>query len=154
MRTAGSPQEQAQRFPYWTVQTTTFSLICGSHDCGIGGGAQLTLMESLCGSFSTKILGIFVHAREGRPSVGTLSAHIGLSLLFFQWPILRSLTTQPRSPSFTAINVESHARAKCFGSRPNTSTSNVSLAKVWWRVQLPGLVARHRQCLPGVHLTP
>lgn len=48
----------------------------------------------------------------------------------FQWPILRTLTTQQRSLSFTAINVGSHARAKCFGSRPSISTSNASPAKV------------------------
>lgn len=78
---------------------------------------------------------------------GMLSAHIDLSLFFFQWPTLKTHTTLPRSLSFTAINAESHARVKYFGSRPNISTSNVSPAKVWC-VQPPGLVACHNQCLP------
>lgn len=85
--------------------------------------------------------------------VGMLSTHMDLFLFFFQWPTLRTLTTHQRSLSFTAINVGSRARVKCFGSRPNISTSNVSPAKVW-SLQLPGCVPC--PCLGGcpIPLTP
>lgn len=80
------------------------------------------------------------------PFIGVLSTHMDLSLFFFQWPTLKTLTTRQRSLSFTAINVESRAKEKCFGSRPSISTSNVSPAKVrlLW---LPGNVACHGQSL-------
>lgn len=64
------------------------------------------------------------------PGAGMLSAHMDLLSFFFQWLTPRTRTTRQRSLSFTATNVGSHARAKCFGSRPNISTSNVSPAKV------------------------
>lgn len=80
------------------------------------------------------------------PVVGVLSAHTDLFSLF-QWPTLRTLTTRPRSPPFTAINAGSHARGRCSGSRPSTSTSNVSPAKVRG-LQLPGSVACRGQCFP------
>lgn len=108
-----------------------------------------------CWLFDTKIMEILMHAYKD-PFCRNAFFSCSLLLLFFQWPTRRTLTTHPRSQSFTAINVGSRAKVKCFGSRPNISTSNVSPAKVRC-LPLPGLVASHNRCLPWglpILLTP
>ena len=115
------------------------------NDYDMAAGAPLVLTESICGPFDTKIMGIFMPTHNDSFCRNAFYSH-GSFVFFFQWPTLRTLTTHQRSLSFTAINVESRAKGKCFGSRPSISISNVSPAKVR-HLWLPGDVACHGQCL-------
>lgn len=67
MRKAGSPRNKPSVFPTGLFKSQLSHLSVDPMTVALGGGAQLTLMESLCGSFDTKTMGIFAHACEGRP---------------------------------------------------------------------------------------
>lgn len=148
-KTAGSTEEHAWCFLPWTVKATTVLWVFVSPGLWLGGAAPFTL--------SNQSLWLIWHQNYRdtmmTPFAGMVSTHLDLLLIFFQWRTLRTLTTHQRSLSFTAINVGSLARVKCFGSRPNISTSSVSPAKVWC-LQIRGSVACHGQGSPWVQPIP
>lgn len=143
--TSGSQKNNPGVFPTGLSNPPLPDLPVYPHDYGMGEkGHSSHLLDQFVALLVPK-LQVPLRRATQMAFVGMPSTLMAL-LFFLQWPIPKTLTTLRRSLSFTAINAGSRARVKCFGFRPNISTSNVSPAKVW-HLLLVGLLTCHSQSL-------